>query len=196
MHDPYVLIGRLGPFDLWHRDKNGRDGACGWFMRASHGNPETLKKIESSFEFDWDRSTKLHNGTDAWLGLFTPMTDTFKNQFPNMSVHGVAINLFFLAALAHFGTRDKAMEFIKSELAEILLFAENPCDSAWHGWCRKYGTDGNEDREENIHKAAVMIYGWVLRATRPWYKHPRWHVHHWRITSRWLPALSSRILSD
>ena len=190
MHDPYILLTRVGPFDLWHRDKGGRDGACGWFMRAHHGNPETLKKIESSFEFNWDRTLDIYDGTTSPLGLF----DNSPFGWPVMSIHAIALNLFFLASLEHFGNQEKAWKFMRKRLFDILLFAENPSDSACQEWLHRYGIEERESRQERIHKAAVMIYGWVLRESRPWYRHPRWHVHHWRVTSRLLPKLSARIL--
>lgn len=192
MRDPYTLIGRLGPFDLWHRDRGGVDGACGWFMRASHGKPDTLKKIESCFEMDWDRTLDLCDGTTSPLGLF----DKSPFGWPVMSIHAIALNLFFLAAYEHFGSRDRAMRFMRRQLCEILIFAENPFDSACQGWLHRYGVDERETREERIHKAAVMIYGWILRESRPWYRHPRWHVGHWRLTVRWFPKLRARILAD
>lgn len=193
MHDPYILLTRVGPFDLWHRDKGGRDGACGWFMRAHHGSPETLRKIESRFEMEWDRTIQIHEGTHSPPGLF----DCSPFGWPIMSIHAIALNLFFWAAFEHCGcNRDRAMKFMRKNLCEILLFAENPTDSAVHGWLHRYGIDERETCEERIHKAAVMIYGWVLRETRPWYRHPRWHVSHWRITCRWMPKLSRRILAD
>jgi len=160
-------------------------------MRSHHGNPETLKKIESRFEFDWDRTIDIHDGTKSPLGLF----DQSPFGWPVMSIHAIALNLFFLASLEHLGNRGKAWKFMRKRLFDILLFAENPSDSACQGWLHRYGIDERETRQERIHKAAVMIYGWVLRETRPWYRHPRWHVHHWRVTSRLLPKLSARILN-
>lgn len=181
MHDPETLILRLGPLSLWHRDRNGVDGACAWFMRASHGSREVLKAIERRFDFDWDRTTRLHDGTLAPLGFF----DGSPLNWPIMSIHAIALNLFFLAAVEHFGGRRKAMRFVQGNLALILIFAENPCDSPVQGWMHRFGIDESETREDRIRKAAAMIYGWILRATRPWYRHPRWHVHHWRIQVSW-----------
>lgn len=193
MRDPFTLIGRFGPFDLWHRDKGGIDGACGWFMRANHGDPKMLERIERRFAMDWDRTIKLHDGASAPMGLF----DESPFGWPVMSIHAIALNLLFWAAFEHFGCkRDPAMKFMRDNLVEILLFAENPTDSACQGWLHRYGIDERETRQDRIHKAALMIYGWVLRESRPWYRHPRWHVSHWRLTMRWLPALSARILRD
>jgi len=191
MRDPFTLIGSFGPFSLWHRDKGGRDGACGWFMRANHGDPEVLKRIESRFAFDWARSLNLHDGTTSQMGFFTD--DPY--GWPAMSIHAIALNLFFLAALEHFGSRKRAVKFLNEQLFEILLFAENPSDSPAQGWLRRYGVDEREDRKERISENARMVYGWILRASRPWYRHPRWHMNHWRLTMRWFPKLSEKILS-
>jgi hypothetical protein len=173
------MIGYLGPWSLWHRDKGGIDGTCGWFMRANHGDAKVLKAIESLYSLEWDRTCKLHNGSVSYVGLF----DTTPAGWPAMSIHAIALNLFSWAAWEHFGhDRDERDKFMQKNLFNILLFAENPVDSACHGWKHSYGINEHETREDRIHAAAVMIYGWILRKDRRWYQHPRWHVHHWRLT--------------
>lgn len=180
MYDPYTMVRRFGPITLWHRDRAGVDGACGWFMRAHHGNPTILKAIENSFAQDWSRQCHTHNLGVTQVGLFD------QKDFAAMSVHGIALNLFWLAAYHHFlHNREKVVKFMRRNLAEILLFAENPVDSAHTSWVHTFGYDDRKTREDRIHTAASMVYGWILRATRPWYKHPRWHIHHWRITVNW-----------
>ncbi len=179
MKDPFILIGSFGPFNLWHRDKNGDDGACGWVMRAGHGNQEVLKRIEDRFRFDWSHQVTTHNMGTIDTALFS------SDGFPAMSVHGIMLNLMFLAAYEHFGrNRKRAARFMQDNLFEILSFAENPTDSAHTMWKYLYGRDERETQEDRIKSSASMIYGWVLRATRPWYKHPRWHIHHWRFSVR------------
>ena len=37
------------------------------------------------------------------------------------------------------------------------------------------------NRESALDEYVSIIYGWILRETRPWYKHPKWHIHHWSI---------------
>ncbi len=187
MHDPYILIGRFAGISLWHRDKDGVDGRCGWFMRANHGSEKVLKAIESRYKMDWSNQCKTHNLGVTQTALFD------EHDFAAMSAHGIAINLFFCAAYEHLGhDRSKTAKFMKDNLYEILFFAENPVDSAHTSWFHIYGYDENRTREERIHATAAMIYGWILRATRPWYRHPRWHVHHWRLGCDWARRFSSK----
>lgn len=161
---------------IWHKDPElrGSDDSCGWFKRAHHGDPEVLEKITKRFEFDWDKTfTSEGTGKTYFTGLFCP------NGEPYLSTQAVALNLFFLAAIEVKGTREKAVKFLSKHLMEILLFAENPWDSLHDSIVQKFGGEGK--REDRISSMAACIYGWILRAERPWYRHPRWHVHHWRL---------------
>lgn len=151
---------------IWHNDpeSDGSDDSCGWFKLARHGNPTVLKKIKGLFAFDWDAS---------YGGWFTEV------GMPRLSVQGIVVNMFFKAAYAYFGDRrERAMRFIKSNLPEILLFAENNTDSLHDSITNRYGS---EPRERRIEAHAAIIYGWVLRAERHWYQHPRWHIWHWSL---------------
>jgi len=184
---------------IWHVDPckgPGRDDSCGWFMRAHHGNKAVLAKIAKRFEEDWDRvfipSQEEHDPDDGpyevkvyHCGLFKP------DGQPHFSVQAVVLNLFFIAAIEVFKSDGRtnwrrAKKFLKRHLLDIMLFAENPTDSLFDGLTRKFAIGCNEPytkraRDERIQSTASCIYGWILRKERPWWKHPRWHIHHWQI---------------
>lgn len=172
---------------IWHVDPetDGTDESCGWFMRAHHGNKEVLERIVKRYEHDWDRVFTSDSGTAYDCGYF------YQSGDPHFSVPGIVLNLFFLAACEHFNVDGrsnwtKARRWMQTNLFDILHFAENPTDSLFDAITRKYEHGCNElytprRREESIRKMAQIIYGWILRETRPWWKHPRWHVHHWKI---------------
>lgn len=177
--------------NIWHKDPElrGHDDSCGWFVRSHHGSEAVLAKIEKRFEDGWDRVFKSESGHTYYCGYFQP------NGTPNLSVTAVVLNLFFLAACEYFN-RDgrtswkKPRRWMQKHLFDIMLFAENPTDSLSDGITMKFGAggfpSGNESkdsrhRKERIHSMASCIYGWIMREQRPWWKHPRWHIHHWRI---------------
>lgn len=172
---------------IWHVDpeRDGSDDSCGWFIRARHGNQQVLDKIVDRFEFDWDRTFTSESKRTYLCGLFAP------NGEPHYSVQGVVLNLFFLAAGIIFESDGhtnwrKARRFVQSHLADIMLFAENTTDSLYDGITRKFEIGCGEKytkqrRDERVRQLAGCIYAWILREQRPWWKHPRWHMHHWKI---------------
>lgn len=189
-------IARLEIFTLWHKDPcktKGRmirsDDSCGWFMRAGHGDPKVLEKIEKRFEFDWDRVFQPDGTNKIYhCGLFR------LDGQPNFSVYGVVLNLFFIASSVYFecdGSTNwnKSRRWMRKNLYDILMFAENPTDSLFDGITRKFEIGCNEkytecQRKERIHSMASCIYGYILRNQQKWWQHPRWHIHHWRFQIR------------
>lgn len=163
-------------------------------MRSHHGNEATLKKIISDFEFDWDRTYEPkeedHDDEDGefvkktyYRGLFKPNGD------PLLSANGIALNLFCIASNHVFGDRKKSFRYLRKNLFDIMLFAENPVDSMRDSIMRTFSKGCGEEyteraRKERIESMASMIYAYILRDSRPWYRHPRWHIHHWRLTCR------------
>ncbi len=155
---------------IWHNDpeKDGSDDSCGWFPRSRHGNQETLNKIINAFKHEWDTYYD-----DRCFGWFK------KDGSPNLSTTGIVLNMYNSATHEYFKYDwNKRTKFMKKHLYHILLFAENNVDSLFQGINQIYG---ERKREERINEFAHCIYGDILRKLRPWYKHPKWHIHHWSI---------------
>jgi len=156
--DPFITI--------WHVDTeaDGSDDACGWFMRSRHGDKEVLAKIEKAFAFEWDSD---HGG---WFKA---------DGQPRLSVMGVTLEMFRRAAFVIYKNDwRKSDAFMERNLSKLLMLAENNVDSIWESLTLKYG---HVDKEDRVKHFASVVYGWILRAERPWYKHPRWHFWHWQI---------------
>jgi len=163
---------------IWHVDpeRDGSDDSCGWFMRERHGDPKVLERIRRLFAEDWDRVfVSGESGRMYPVGLFYP------DGKPRFSVHGIVLNLFFLAALEALGGSHNAARFMQRNLWEILWFAEKPIDSLHASLTHTFGVNEHETKAERIEHFAGIIYGWILRKSRPWYRHPRWHVWHWSL---------------
>ncbi len=219
MHDPMTVAFTIkSPFKrgeyrpdlitIWHVDpeKDGTDDSCGWFKRARHGDKKVLESIIKEFERDWDRTWTYDPNADGGAegdelkrgkviypcGLFNP------SGMPRYTVQGIVLNLMHIAAANHFdcdgrtGWR-KARKFISKRLLDILLFTENPVDSLFDSLTLKHGNDTS--REDRIRHFAEIIYGWILREDQPWYRHARWHVHHWKIQIHFLDNLKRWLFS-
>lgn len=204
MHSPETLAFEIkSPFkdksgyrkpliSIWHNDPCiGGGDSCGWFMRSHHGNPEIQKKIRSAIEFSFDRTfTSNESDTTYYTGYFSPNTG-----MPNYSTLGITLNMFNTAAWEFFKyNRKKHTKWMKNNLYEILQFAENPVDSLKDDILGTFriGTGETWNREYALNNYTSIIYGWLLRETRPWYKHPRWHIHHWNIEFHPIKSLKRR----
>lgn len=151
---------------IWHVDpeKDGSDDSCGWFMRVRHGNKDMFEKIKRAFASEWD---------GEHIGWFLP------SGMPVLSVQATALGLFRRAAYIHFGSSwEKTDRFLRRHLLDIITFAENRHDSFSDSLTMRYGPSPKEDR---VSSAAAIVYGCILRWSRPWYRAPRWHVWHWKL---------------
>lgn len=158
---------------IWHVDpeRDGSDDSCGWFARARHGDQAMLEKIRKAFEFEWDAD---------YGGWFRA------DGSPRLSTTAIALNMFHTAAWEFFShNRRRTDAFLKRHLLDLLLFAENNTDSLHDAITQKYGVAKREDRIENF---AATVFGLILRAERPWYRHPRWHFWHWKVNVEPLQA--------
>lgn len=164
---------------IWHVDpeKDGTDDSCGWFKRSRHGDKEILAKIEREFKFE----------------MFSEHCGMFDAEGkPKFSSIAITLNLFRRAAYIHFKSDwNKVERFITRNLAQLILFAENPVDSLHGSITQRYGKEDPEYRSKDM---ASVIYGYILRAEQPWYRHARWHIHHWSIQIHPLQQLKRALI--
>lgn len=144
---------------IWHVDPetDGTDDSCGWCMRTRHGNREVFETIKRAFQFE---QKELFN----------------EYGYPLFSASAITLNLFRRAAYEYFNQDWRKVDrYLKANLLDLIFFAENPTDSLNRAI---YRLDKDDESADDF---AHVIYGYLLRSTRPWWKAPRWHVHHWEI---------------
>lgn len=209
MHDPMTVVKDIrNPFTgntlvtVWHVDpeKDGSDDSCDWFggRKLTDQQKDIRDKIASAFAFEWHRSAPYER-----FGWFMPegvaVGPTGEKRWwdgdQNYTTHALVLAMFRIAANHHFGHWSRrASRFLNRHLFDILFFAENSCDSLCTDIEQKHGArDGN--REKQAKRFASVVYAWILRAERPWYRHPRWHWWHWRLQIHPLQALRRRFLT-
>lgn len=159
---------------IWHNDpcSDGSDDSCGWFIRGRHVDQVKFEKIKERIHED---VFQMHGETE--LGLMNSKTGR-----PVMSTIAVVLNMYSIATWIHFDyNRKKQLAFMRKHVYDILHFAENPTDSLRidiEGVFRD-STSKDFDPRRFAETMTNIIYPDIIRKTRKWYQHPKWHVHHW-----------------
>jgi hypothetical protein len=147
---------------IWHVDPetDGSDDSCGWF--APNITRTDFQKIEemAAQEFDFVVGEKFGIKYADPIGLI----------FWCWSMLGFAMK----------NRKGRKFRLSSDELSEILAMAYNPADNLHQSVHAVY--HGTEDqRRAAFAKLLFLIYRCYRRLHRPWYRHPKWHVHHWSI---------------
>lgn len=160
---------------IWHHDpeKDDTDDSCGWFIRLRHVDKKLVEKVQQEFDFNFKH--------DYWFN---------SAGHPKFSTHGIVLNMYHSAAWQVFmylnngkPDRKRFNRFFRKHLSDILYFAENPVDSIHDSietWTHTTYTES--DKTQRCRHFVSIILPDIMRKIRPWYKHPRWHIHHWEIT--------------
>lgn len=216
MHDPktvafQIYLGRKQKknghyktplITIWHTDPeaDGTDDSCGWFIRLRHADQEVYEKIIKEFESEWDNTFTGENGHIYNTGWFNKEGENI------LSVQGIVFNMYLYASKIVFNPYgkispgkawNKSWRFMDKHRASITYFAENNRDSMRDTIVRKFERGCNVEytpvkRTEMIRNCASIIYTDILRKNRKWYRHPRWHIHHWSIQFHPLQNLKRR----
>jgi len=158
---------------IWHVDpeKDGTDDSCGWFVRIHHVPKDLVQKVKNDFQFEFKHN---HWFNEAGYPKFSPMGITLC-MYHQASW---AVFMYKNGGNANNRTRRQHDHFMRKHLHEIMHFAENPVDSLHNAIKMFYGV---ESKEERINHFVTVVLSDIMRKLRPWYKHPRWHIHHWKI---------------
>lgn len=184
---------------IWHCDHN-----CDWFGGRDL-DPTVLKTIVNCFRNEWDGTYGSIRNTEKGPMQIYCNTGWFgKNGYPILSISGIVSAMFLQTCKIVLDPEkkgfawNKAFAFMNKYHAEIMHFAENNIDSLFDVLVKReldvivpaYST--SKQKEELISHCAVVVYSWILRKQRPWYKHPRWHIRHWEVQWTWWQNLRRR----
>lgn len=186
MHDPLTQLlyhDRIGI--LWHVDPEhqGDDDSCDWF--GSHLNPEFAawlrKEGESQHQF-WfgEHQTLIHAST---LEVLFAVWTVIEWRRPDQGLP------LYRRRFSHFRLRRR----MRRAFLPLLFLAGNGSDNL--------GARVPEARASDEHgkRALGELFFLLARAMqgdlRPWWKHPRWHVHHWRLQLFFVQNLKRRLFT-
>jgi hypothetical protein len=161
---------------IWHVDPEigGSDDSCGWSF------PKPPKSFTSDVQF-WAGCEER----DPWL-----LRDHAKRT--PLSIVDAEAKLRYVFRLVADRLRVRVSEEWIALQASRLL--HNPVDNIRSSLCFVPGyhsnfpesdIEGRADAAAGIYYTAARV---LLRHARPWYRHPRWHVWHWKIQIQPLQA--------
>jgi hypothetical protein len=152
---------------IWHRDPetDGTDDSCGWFA------PKLTKDQQARL-----KDLAWHEARKPWFQAAT--TERIEDPVAAVVLMEGAIDAVVRSLRVTYSpARQKAL---------CIRLVHNPSDNVRNSLAYKQGYHGNSaDDDYWRQKHAMRLFGIiarnVLRDCRPWYRHPRWHVHHWEL---------------
>lgn len=182
--DKHFPKGRYHPslVTIWHVDPeaDGSDDSCGWSRpRLTAEQRKTVRALAWGEArapwFQWAYAKTLQSPTDA---------ETLCRAAILQVAGALDLRVSFEEATAW------AIELVHSPMDNIrgsLCFIP--------GWHSNFEEDREQDREEAAAGLFSIIAQFILRRRRPWYKHPRFHVHHWKVQFHMVQRLKRWLFS-
>lgn len=153
---------------IWHVDpeSDGSDDSCGW------SRPKLTKSQISSMDFLAGCEAR-----EPWL-----LVDRSKRPQSAADVESKLRGAFIAVASAL-----RAKVSVDEAHAWAMRLLHNPVDNMRSSLCFLPGwhTNNERDTEDGRRDCAMSLLcclaKFILRERRPWYRHPKWHVWHWKI---------------
>jgi hypothetical protein len=182
----YALKPWIG-FDIWHIDPERRgtgnrtDDSCGWFDRTAGDYTDALAYVLKD-------QTTMHEVRLA-LARREPMPYPFYEGISERHMTGLRLPAGEALALTLMVTREL-------ELRRWWNGQDGKSGAHGAGWRRVFMR--RRDVTDEAHSLALnpldnlssveepqryvhLIAAALNRRFRPWWRHPRWHLHHWRV---------------
>lgn len=153
---------------IWHVDpeRHGDDDSCGWFNRKDPASNAFVAKAREI-------------GVREWSFFFGEHGDRGMSEF----------EAIYSAWQTITWQQHKRWQLSNKEINEIAHLASWPGDNLRRTFYQAM------DNPEQLGWLFVYVASAYLRLHRPWWDHPRWHVHHWRIQIPFIQDLQRFLFS-
>lgn len=161
---------------IWHIDPeiDGTDDSCGFtFPKLT----ETDKKIID--DILWNEEAMPYFASTSLPAVVVDPNYQYLQQIAGDCFAYVAEAWSLIAWHKH-----KRRKLTGGELWRCVNLAANPHDNL-----RAILTDKDEESIYRARRFICLVMRQYLHYHRPWWRHPRWHIHHWQIQIHFIQNL-------
>lgn len=153
---------------IWHVDpeSDGTDSSCGYSIpNLTERDGKIIDEV-----IKWEESFPYYSSPYLPITQVDPKYD-YSQQLAGDCLAHVA------AAWQHIAwIRDRRRGLTIGEWWRVVSIATSPHDNL-----RAILSDKEEDADDRVRRFFGCVMRQYLAHHRPWYKHPKWHIHHWWI---------------
>lgn len=187
MHDPNtvaheIIVGSHCLVTIWHVDPelDGSDDSCGWFSpKITDRDKEIIEEIVS-----WDKKFPYYGSPNLPTTKINPAYD-YHSMLAGDCLAYVA------SAWSHIAwSRDRRRRLTADEWWTVVDLATSSQDNL-----RAPLVNPERDPNDRVKNFVYSVMRGYLRHHRPGWRHPRWHVRHWKFQVHSIQALKRWLFS-